>query len=164
VFRFDFEATATGAEWIDDLATFARRHMALGGHDDVVAHLDWRVENLGFVGDEVTAIYDWDSVGLVPEPVAVGQAAAQFSTDWRVGPQTLPSLSEMRSFVWDYEVHRGCPFDTKERALVNAANLLLIAYGARCQHSDRSLYPEAAGPSQSGWEQLLRGRGREGLL
>ena len=161
--RFDFEATAAGAEWIDELAQHARRQMARFTLPDVVAHLDWRVENLGFSGNDITAIYDWDSVGLVPEPVAVGQAAAQFSTDWRIGYETLPSLAEMRSFVHDYEMHRRAPFDAHERVLLDGANLLLCAYGARCQHSDRTLSPEAAGALHSGWGRLLRERGTEGL-
>lgn len=153
--RFDFETTGAGAEWIDELAEKARQQLAETVLPEVVAHLDWRVENLGFSGHEITAIYDWDSVGLAPEPVAVGQAAAQFSTDWSVGYTTLPSLAEMRSFVRDYELHRGTPFDPDEHAVLDAANLLLCAYGARCQHSDRILHPEASGPPDTGWEQLL---------
>lgn len=38
----------------------------------VVGHPDWRVQNLAFAGDRVSAVYDWDSVGLVPEPALVG--------------------------------------------------------------------------------------------
>lgn len=156
--RFDFEATSTGAEWIDELAEEARQKLAGASLPAVVAHLDWRVENLGFAGHELTAIYDWDSVGLAPEPAAVGHAAAQFSTDWRIGHSTLPSITEMRSFVSDYELHRGTRFDPEERAVLDAANLLLCAYGARCQHSDRALFPEMAGPPDAGWENVLLDR------
>jgi hypothetical protein len=153
--RFDFEATSAGAEGIDEVADKARQELARASLADVVAHLDWRVENLGFSGHELTAIYDWDSVGLAPEPAAVGHAAGQFSTDWRIGHTTLPSIAEMRSFVRDYELHRGTQFDPDERAVLDAANLLLCAYGARCQHSDRTLFPEASGPPDTGWENLL---------
>jgi len=153
--RFDFEATSDGAEWIDELADEARHELARAVLPEVIAHLDWRVENLGFAGHEITAIYDWDSVGFAPEAAAVGHAAAQFSTDWRIGYATLPSIAEMRSFVRDYERHRGTPFDPPERAVLDAANLLLCAYGARCQHSDRTLFPELSGPPASGWERLL---------
>ena len=153
--RFDFEATSSGAEWIDELAERARRHLVEASLPNLVAHLDWRVENLGFSGHEITAIYDWDSVGLAPEPAAVGHAAAQFSTDWRIGYATLPSLAEMRSFVRSYELHRGTQFDPDELVVLDAANLLLCAYGARCQHSDRTLAPELSGPPNTGWENLL---------
>lgn len=153
--RFDFGATCSGAEWIDELAEQARRHLVEASLPNVVAHLDWRVENLGFSGHEITGIYDWDSVGLAPEPAAVGHAAAQFSTDWRIGYTSLPSVAEMRSFVRDYELHRGTQFDPDELVVLDAANLLLCAYGARCQHSDRILDPELSGPPNAGWENLL---------
>lgn len=161
--RFDFEASNAGAEWIDELAELARRELTQVALPDVIAHLDWRVENLGFSNGEIVAVYDWDSVGLAPEAVAVGQAAAMFSTDWRVGPTTVPSLPAMRAFVDDYEHHRGRAFNRDERVALDAANLMLCAYGARCQHSDRVLHPEIAGSSASGWVRLLRERGPAGL-
>ena len=164
--RFDFDATAAGAEWIDELAATARARLlsfADISTPRVVAHLDWRVENLGFTNDDVTAIYDWDSVGIAPEAVAMGHCAASFSTDWRVGRSTMPTLQEMRLFVRDYERLRGIPFSTEERRLLDAANLMSCAYGARCEHSDRILQPELAGAAGTGWDRLLRERGLDGL-
>ena len=38
----------------------------------VVGHLDWRVQNLAFADGAVSAIYDWDSIGLVPEAAESG--------------------------------------------------------------------------------------------
>lgn len=162
--RFDFERTASGAEWIDDLARRARATLTALELPDVVAHFDWRVENLGFRGSEIVAVYDWDSVALAPEPVAVGQAAAAFSTDWGTGHSTLPSVAEMRSFVADYAVERGRTFATEERAALDAANLLLCAYSARCEHSDQRLRPELVPPPEQGWRALLRRRATEPLL
>ncbi|HSL73178.1 MAG TPA: hypothetical protein VK853_01855 [Ilumatobacteraceae bacterium] len=161
--RFDFEATRVGAEWIDDLARHARAELAACELPDVVAHLDWRIDNVGFDGTALVAIYDWDSVGRTPEAVAVGQASAQFSTSWLVGAATLPAIDEMRRFVDDYASHRG-PFDETERRAVDASNLLLCAYGARCQHSDLTLHPELAGPPDAGWLGLLRARADRGLF
>jgi hypothetical protein len=34
-----------------------------------------RVQNLAFTDNQVSAIYDWDSVALVPEPALVGSAS-----------------------------------------------------------------------------------------
>lgn len=85
--RFDFDATAPGAEWIDDLARVARRRLVTI-LPPVIGHVDWRVENLGFDGPDITAIYDWDSVCQAPEPAIVGFAAASFSADWRIGAKT----------------------------------------------------------------------------
>ena len=158
--RFDFEATARGAEWIDELATAARRRLQDLGHDRVAGHFDWRVGNLGFGDGGVVAIYDWDSVAAAPEAVVVGNTAAQFSADWANGdPDPLPTLAEMHAFVDDYARARGRGFDGKECALLDAANLALCAYGARCQHSNRTLYPELGGADDTGWLRLLRQRG-----
>jgi hypothetical protein len=159
--RFDFDATAAGAEWIDDAARDARQRLEAGRDAfTVVGHFDWRVENLGFDGDHIVAIYDWDSVAAAPEPVIVGVNAAQFCTDWTdssVDP--LPSVPDMIAFVRDYERARGRPFDAADRELLDAANLSLIAYGARCQHSDSRLQPDLARPESTCWPRLLRQRG-----
>lgn len=171
--RFDFDATAPGAAWIDDAARTARASLdALVGSSsargaagpDVIGHFDWRVENLGFADGRLVAIYDWDSVAAAPEPVVVGVNAAQFCTDWgRHVPTSrwvdpLPTLTDMQGFVADYETARGTPFAPRERAMLAAANLGLIAYGARCQHSDAVLHPSLAGPPGTGWARLLRER------
>jgi len=152
--RFDFAGTSAGAEWIDSLAAAALARLEC----DLplsVGHLDWRVENLGFHGHDISAIYDWDSVWLAPEPVAVGQAAAAFSTDWRVGPSTFPTVEDMAAFVGDYEDARGRPFTSTERAVLDAANLYLLTYGARCEHSDHTRF-ELTAPKP--FADLLRAR------
>ena len=42
---------------------------------------------------------------------------------------------------------------------LDAANLAMIAYSARCQHSDLYLQPEFGVTSAIGWLRLLRDRG-----
>ncbi len=70
--RFDFEATAAGAEWIDAYARRARAALAAGDPGpDVLVHGDWRIENANVAAGEVVAIYDWDSVCVEPELFAV---------------------------------------------------------------------------------------------
>ena len=159
--RFDFESTAEGAEWIDDLAATARRRLDESGPLlAVVGHFDWRVQNLGFDGDRLVGIYDWDSLGVAPEPVVVGNTAAIFTADWTSDdPDPLPSLAEMEAFVDDYERHRSAPFTRTERNVLDAANLFACAYGARCQHSDRQLHPAVGRTPDVGWLRLLRERG-----
>ncbi len=162
--RFDFDGTAAGAEWIDELATLARRRLEHPGSKVVIGHFDWRVENLAFHDAEIVAIYDWDSVLAAPEPVVVGNAAAQFTADWTDRPRDpLPSVGAMRSFVGDYERARGARFDDAQREELDAANLFACAYGARCQHSDMTKHPEIARTVTSGWYRLLRERGERGL-
>lgn len=152
--RFDFERTAAGAEWIDELAVRAHQILSRDGGEHVVGHLDWCVGNLGFVGSELSAIYDWDSVALASEPVVVGFAAAEFTSDWSLGA-ALPSLEEARLFVDEYERARAEPFSPPEKEVINAASLLLCAYGARCQHSDLLL---GLADSEEGWITRLRER------
>lgn len=162
--RFDFGATAVGAEWIDQLALLARRRLGTLGPDRVIGHFDWRVENLAFRGPEIVAIYDWDSVSAAPEPAIVGSAAAQFTADWTSGgADPLPTVEEMRAFVAEYESAHGRAFSAAERDVLDAANLSLCAYGARCQHSDMVLHPEILDGAEPGWIRLLHERGARAL-
>jgi hypothetical protein len=163
--RFDFDGTAEGAEWIDSLADLARRRLEDPGSNVVIGHFDWRVENLAFQDNDIVAIYDWDSVCAAPEAVVVGNTAAQFTADWTDSENDpLPSVAEMRSFVRDYELARGAGFDANERELLDAANLFLCAYGARCQHSDLTRHPEISPNADFGWCRLLRERGERALV
>lgn len=152
-----FDLTLPGGEWIDEMAASARARLATP-LPHVVGHLDWRVENLGFDGDDIVAIWDWDSLGTAPEAAIVGSNAAQFTTDWS-RPDPLPTVDEMRLFVADYEAARGTAFSRDEWEVLDAANLFLCAYSARCQHSDRST-GAVGGDVAPVWADLLRTRGR----
>jgi hypothetical protein len=99
-----------------------------------------------------------------PEPLVVGVAAAGFTADWTSDdPDPLPTLTEMRAFVDDYEQARGRAFDPTERDALDAANLSACAYGARCQHSDMTLHPELIRAAAPAWIRLLRERGENAL-
>ena len=54
----------------------------------LIVHADWRPDNIRVndIGDELVAIYDWDSLRVEPEASALGQVAAMYSIDW-----SLPS-------------------------------------------------------------------------
>jgi hypothetical protein len=161
--RFNFAATSEGARWIDELACSARRRLEGLGSDVVVGHLDWRVQNVGFEGARLTAIYDWDSVGLATEAFIVGSAAATFTSDWSKPGGSLPRLDEMSAFVDEYQRAAGRAFDAHEREILDAANLLLVAYGARCQHSDSSLVTNSFSDEAPSWKELLSERGERAL-
>jgi hypothetical protein len=155
--RFDFPGTAAGAEWIDDAARGARATLVTTALPDVVGHLDWRVQNLAFTGNRVSAIYDWDSVGLVPEAALVASASVIHPVDWRLEkPDPLPTLDQLDGFVGDYEAARVAPFDGDERAVLVAGQRWVACYGARCQHSDEQLglFPDV--DHSRGWPRLLR--------
>lgn len=138
--RFDFSATAAGAEWIDELATAARQRLVGEWGELVVAHSDWRAEHLRFAQGEIVASYDYQSLCVGPEPVLVGIVGHAFTADWGIEQaRRTPMLDEYRAFVAAYEQARGGPFSAAERKLADAAWVYATAYGARCEHSDTSL-------------------------
>jgi hypothetical protein len=137
--RFDF--SLPGAEWIDELAKDARSVLDPSADEPmVIGHADWRIENLRMDRSAVVAIFDWDSVCTCPEAVLVGAASVHFTTDWSE-PSTdpFPSPDESSAFVNEYEEARGRRFASRDRELVDAAQIYRLAYGARCDHSDALL-------------------------
>jgi hypothetical protein len=136
--RFDFAATAEGAEWIDRLAVEANRRLdEEGAGEAVVGHNDWRVEHLRFAGDGLSAVWDWDSLSVGAEPASVGSAAHAFVSDWGVDDLScVPTLEEALAFIADYEAARGEPFGPDECGAAIASLVASMAYSARCEHSD----------------------------
>jgi hypothetical protein len=133
--RFDFEATSAGAEWVDRIAADAMTVPAAG--DWVVGHADWRVEHMRFQSGAVSAVYDWDSVRIDREPALVGTAAYAFTADWsREDLVYLPTLEEALAFVADYEQARWARFTGAEHRAARASLVYMMAYSARCGHSD----------------------------
>jgi hypothetical protein len=132
---FDFEATADGAEWIDDIG---RRASLPPVGREVVGHTDWAAKHLRF-DDELrpTALYDWDSVQTQSEPVVAGTAAGAFTyTEELEQPVARwPTPDESLAFLEDYEAARGEPFSREERRAAQAACVYLIAYASRCHHA-----------------------------
>jgi len=136
--RFDFSGTSQGAEWIDRLCHAANEQLdELDRGPAVVGHCDYRAEHLRFTDGRVCAVYDWDSLGVGPEPTVVGQAAHAFTADWSRGGWRLPTLAESLAFISDYEAARGAPFTAAERQAASAAMIAALSYSARCEHSDR---------------------------
>jgi hypothetical protein len=135
---FDFEASASGAEWIDEIALAARaiadRHVGA----EVVGHTDWSAKHLRFGPKlDVTALYDWDSVTTDLEPTLVGTAAGSFTYTEELGDHVAlwPSTAESDAFIADYEEERAERFSDDERSAARAACVYLRAYAARCHHS-----------------------------
>ena len=131
---FDFEATAAGAGWIDDVARVAREVPPAG--ELVIGHADWRAEHVRFADGAIAVAYDWDSLARDREPALVGSCAHAFTADWTRGDRAqAPTLDEARAFVADYEAARGRPFDRAERAACAAVFAYACAYTARCGHA-----------------------------
>lgn len=136
--RFDFPATADGAEWIDHLAAEALRRLdEEGAGEPAIGHNDWRVEHLRFADSRLVTAWDWDSLGSGLEPVHAGSSAHCFTADFRVDDlDVVPTLEEALGFLADYEAARGAPFSTDERRTAVAALVATMAYTARCEHAD----------------------------
>ena len=132
---FDFEATARGAEWIDEIAQAAKplRDSRVG--DLVIGHGDWTVKHFRFRGLRPTVIYDWDSLNTDFETVFVGNTAAAFTYTERLPVDVWPTVSEARAFFADYENARGRPFTRDERTATQAAAVYSRAYCTRCTHA-----------------------------
>jgi hypothetical protein len=132
---FDFEATAAGAEWIDEIA---RASLLPPVGREVVGHLDWAAKHVRFDAElRATAVYDWDSVATEPEPVVVGSAAASFTYTEQLPYEVdvWPTLEESLAFVEEVERARGAAFRPEERRALDAACVYLRAYAARCTHA-----------------------------
>jgi hypothetical protein len=141
--RLDFDATTRGAEWIDALRSRAIERLRSSAPVlDVVVHGDWRIENVCVRGRRLAGVYDWDSVHVAAETMAVATAATTFSVDWNQSiMRRFPNVREIGAFVADYEAARGDAFTPDERDLLAIAMVASLAYGARCEHADSGRPP-----------------------
>lgn len=132
---FDFDATASGAEWIDDIARAAKSVRDSRGGRVVIGHGDWTVKHFRFDGLTPTVIYDWDSADTGHETIFVGNSAATFTYTEHMPVEIWPTVKEASAFIDDYERARGRPFDSEERRVVQVAAVYSRAYSARCTHA-----------------------------
>jgi len=132
---FDFEATAAGAEWIDEIAQAAKRLRDARHGDPVIGHSDWTVKHFRFDGLDPTVIYDWDSLKANYETIFVGASAATFTYTEHIPVTVWPTVAEASAFLDDFERERGRPFSADERRAAGAAAVYSRAYAARCTHA-----------------------------
>jgi hypothetical protein len=158
--RFDFAATAAGAGWIDALMRDARAGLAaLPSGNEVVAHGDWRVQNLSVRDGAIDAVYDWESVAAIDEMGALAASAVTFGVDWSVTQsRRLSTPDEIVAFVDEYGAARGTPLTDAERSRLALHLVVSLAYGARCEHADGGGRPPEGDDSQRA---LLRALGAD---
>jgi aminoglycoside phosphotransferase (APT) family kinase protein len=132
---FDFDSTGDGAEWIDDLARQASMIRQKDTSTPVIAHTDWSARNVRVDEHRLLAVYDWDSLALVTEGTALGQAAMTWSVTADPGGTAFPDLHSVLGYIGDYEEARGAPLSTGQRRAAQAAAAYVLAYTARCEHS-----------------------------
>lgn len=131
--RFDFSATASGAEWIDEIATAARA--AMTGGDSLISHGDWSARNIRLGPASLLCAYDWESLQYGPESRALGVAAATWRSLGAPNEPMAPCATEIESYIHLYERARGRPFSAGQRQSARAAAVFALAYTARCEHA-----------------------------
>jgi len=132
---FDFEATAQGAEWIDEVACRALSAMRSVTSRTIVGHHDWSAKNMRMGTGGIAVLYDWDAVFLDHETFILGSAAAHFPVTWELDVPETPTTGEVAAFVQEYEQARGVAFTRAELAEVAAGATYARAYKARCEHA-----------------------------
>jgi hypothetical protein len=135
---FNFDATSTGAEWIDALASVAWRAMREVERRERVVHMDWRADNIRVSddGSALVAIYDWDSLRVEREVEALGQVAAMHTVSFSVpsGPH-YPTGDECLAFTSAVELARTHSYSLAEWLAIRAAIVYGWCYTARCEHA-----------------------------
>lgn len=156
---FDFDATAGGAEWIDAIAARAKP-LATVPSTTVLGHTDWSGKHFRFDGEQVSIVYDWDSLRLISEAQIVGTACMTFTTNFELpGVKLTPSPDEARAFVDEYSAARETRLTRSEREHIAACATFIAAYTARCEHC---LEPDAGeNPNTFTW--ALRAHGEDYL-
>lgn len=132
---FDFEATAAGAETIDQEARASRVDLEGRVPRLVVSHSDWSSQHLRFHDLRLVMVYDTDSFVNVDEAYSAGLAAATFPARWEQGHEPWPSLDETEAFLDDYAVSRGPVFTAGDRRAASAYARYTRAYKDRCVHA-----------------------------
>jgi len=131
---FDFEATRAGAEWIEEIMIRAREHLERDTSTPVIAHTDWSSRNIRVDERGPVAVYDWDSVAILPESEVVACGATTWSKSGRSDDPT-PGAADIERYLEVYEARRGEPFTDVQRTAYRAATVAVMAYTARCEHS-----------------------------
>jgi hypothetical protein len=132
---FDFGLNAGAARWIDQLAIQAVAIRDADTTRAVVAHTDWSARNVRLNDHQLLAVYDWDSVALVQEATAVGQAAVTWSVTADPGGTRFPTIEEVLNYFSDYEDAAGHQLSEQQWKSAGAAAAQTLAYIARCEHA-----------------------------
>ena len=120
----------------------------------VVAHTDWAARNVRLDEQHLLAVYDWDSVALVAESTAVGQAAVTWSVTADPGGTAFPTLPDIRGFVADYEAAAGYRLTDEQWRAAGGAAAWVLAYTARSRARPRGERDGPARPARratTGW-------------
>lgn len=115
---------------VDTAVRATRRLRESRGHPQVLGHADFEAQNLRWAGRALLAVYDWDSLAWMPEPVLVGSASGVFAN---AEVPTLAPLESSAAFIETYQVTLGRRFSADELELAWAASLWTTTHNARTE-------------------------------
>jgi hypothetical protein len=118
-----------GPAWIDEAGRVARTRLAASTLPIVIGHGDFYTGNLRWIGDDLSAVWDWDSVIAASEPVIAGLAAAVYPAS---DAGTEATVEESKAFLDAYQAERG-RFSDDELAEAWAAGLWIRSFDAKMQ-------------------------------
>jgi len=134
---FDFAVDEATAGWIDALADVAIMARLTDTSRPVVTHSDWSARNVRLGRHGVSAVFDLDSLALMLDAVAAGQAAVTWSTTMEAGEPALANPDEIGRFLDVYQTVRGYRFRRSQMHAAWGGALGVLAYTARCEHALR---------------------------
>jgi hypothetical protein len=143
---FDFRRNAEAARWIDQLAMRAVDIRDADTTRVVVAHTDWSARNVRLNERQLLAVYDWDSVALVQEAIAVGQAAITWSVTAEPGGTRFPTVHEVLNYLIAYDETAQHRLTVQQWRSAGAAAAQTLAYIARCEHALEAVGIERTDP------------------
>lgn len=132
---FDFSLRVDDAGWIDKLAQAAQATRDADRSRSAVVHTDWSARNVRIEAGQVAVAYDWDSLSVVTESLAVGQAAATWRSTGDATDPIAPGRDEILAYLSAYEAAARRSFTSEQRRAALAAALWVLAYTARCEHA-----------------------------
>ncbi len=146
----------SGPAWIDEAGRAARLRLEAARDRPVLGHGDWYTANLRWSGDELLAVWDWDSVIAAPEPVVAGLAAALYPA---IRSGTEATIEESEAFLDAYGTERGRSFSSDEVELAWAAGMWNRSFDAKKQFVTEGL-PRSLTEEEAAERRQRAGAGR----
>lgn len=119
--------------WLRDLVVVAGARLRASTLPRVVGHVDWEPSNLGWTGDAITAVYDWDSLTVLSEAAVAGLAAAVHPV---LDDGAGASVAQTAAFLTAYADARHVPWTAEEAGVAWAAGIWVLAYNAKGEAVD----------------------------
>jgi Phosphotransferase enzyme family len=115
--------------WLDRIAADAREALVALDRPAVVGHGDWYAQNVRWVGDQLHAVHDWDSVIAQPEAAIAGLAAAVWPGTGQ--PGEVATVEQSERFLAAYQHASGTRWTGVELEAAWAAGLWIRAFDAK---------------------------------